>query len=149
MSEESRRDGASVDGCVFCQIASGRIPSIRIYEDNEFIAFMDIAPLSKGHFLIVPRAHYEFLGDVPDQILAKVLPLAKRLSEAAMTGLGVEGFNLLQNNGEVAGQAVAHWHLHVIPRHDKSELPVKPGAPADLTQLPFVAENIRLNVDFK
>jgi len=149
MSEEPRQDGASVEGCVFCQIADGRIPSIRIYEDNEFIAFMDIAPFSEGHFLIVPRAHYEVLGDVPDKLLAKVLPLAKKLSEAAMTGLGVEGFNLLQNNGEVAGQAVGHWHLHVIPRRSKSEFPIKPGAAADLTQLPFVAENIRLNVDFK
>lgn len=149
MSEESRRDGASVEGCVFCQIADGRIPSIRIYEDDDFIAFMDIAPLSEGHFLIVPRVHYNVLSDVPDQVLAKVLPLAKRLSEAAMTGLGVEGFNLLQNNGEVAGQMVGHWHMHVIPRRNKSELPVKPGAPADLTRLPFVAENIRLNVNCK
>ena len=120
MSEDSRQDGASVDGCVFCQIADGRIPSIRIYEDKEFIAFMDIAPQSEGHFLIVPRAHYETLADVPDKLLAKVLPLAKKLSDAAMTGLGVEGFNLLQNNGEVAGQAVPHWHMHVIPRRDKS-----------------------------
>lgn len=149
MSEESRRDGASVDGCIFCQISAGRIPSIRIYEDNEFIAFMDIAPQSEGHFLIVPRAHYESLNNVPDKVLAKILPLAKKLSDAAMTGLGVEGFNLLQNNGEVAGQAVPHWHMHVIPRRDKSEFPFKPGAPADLTRLPFVAENIRLNVDLK
>ena len=149
MSEESRQDGASVEGCVFCQIADGRIPSIRIYEDKEFIAFMDIAPQSEGHFLIVPRAHYEALTDVPDKVLTKILPLAKKLSDAAMTGLGVEGFNLLQNNGEVAGQAVPHWHMHVIPRRDKSEFPFKPGAPADLTHLPFVAENIRLNVDFK
>ena len=138
--------GAPADGCVFCQIAAGRIPSIRIYEDDDFIAFMDIAPQTEGHFLIVPRAHYELLGQVPDKLLAKVLPLAKKLSDAALAGLGVEAFNLLQNNGETAGQAVGHWHLHVIPRRSREEIPMRPGAAADLTKLPFVAENIRINV---
>lgn len=138
--------GTAAEGCVFCQIAAGRIPSIRIYEDGDFIAFMDIAPQTEGHFLIVPRNHYQVLGEVPDQLLAKVMPLAKKLSEAAMTGLGVEGFNLLQNNGEVAGQAVGHWHLHIIPRRGAEEFPFRPGAPADLTKLPFVAQNIRLNI---
>lgn len=147
MSSNQRPGGETAEGCVFCQISAGRIPSIRIYEDDDFIAFMDISPLTEGHFLIVPRGHYEFLEDVPDQILAKVLPLAKKLSNAAMVGLGVEGFNLLQNNGEGAGQAVGHWHMHVIPRRDKSELPLPPGAAADLTKLPFVAEKIRINVD--
>jgi len=146
MSEEPRKSGEPVNGCVFCQISAGRIPSIRVYEDAEFVAFMDIAPQTEGHFLIVPRAHYEVLAEVPDAILAKVLPLARRLSGAAMAGLGFEAFNILQNNGEVAGQAVAHWHMHVIPRRAKGELAFKPGAPADLTKLPFVAENIRLNI---
>lgn len=149
MGVDTSKNGAPVEGCIFCQISSGRIPSIRIYEDNDFIAFMDIAPQSEGHFLIVPRAHYEKLTHMPDKLLAKVLPLAKKLSDAAMLGLGAPGFNLLQNNGEVAGQAVGHWHLHVIPRRERGEFPFKPGAPADLTQLPFVAENIRLNVDLK
>lgn len=138
--------GGAVDGCIFCQIAAGRIPSIRVCEDRDFIVFMDIMPQTEGHFLIVPRAHYESLADVPDQLLAKALPLAKKLSSAALTGLGVEGFNLLQNNGEAAGQGVPHWHLHIIPRRAPGEIPFHPGAPADLTKLPFVAENIRLNI---
>ncbi len=146
MSKHSPRGGESVEGCVFCQIAAGRIPSIRVYEDADFIAFMDIVPHTEGHFLIVPRVHYEQLQDVPDALLAKVLPLAKRLSEAAMTGLGAPAFNLLQNNGEEAGQAVGHWHLHVLPRRDKAEFPFPPGTPADLTKLPFTAENIRINI---
>lgn len=135
--------GAPVDGCIFCQIADGRIPSIRIYEDGDFIAFMDIAPQTEGHFLVVPRQHYAVLTDMPDQLLTKALPLAKRLAAAAMDGLKVEGFNLLQNNGEVAGQVVDHWHMHVIPRRGKGEIPFKAGSPADLTKLPFVAEDIR------
>ena len=135
--------GQPVEGCVFCQIAQGRIPSIRIFENDDFIVFMDIAPQTEGHFLIVPRSHYEFLADMPDALLADVLPLAKKLSKAAMAGLNAEGFNLVQNNGEIAGQAVGHWHLHVIPRRNKNELPLKPGAPADLTHLPLVADSIR------
>ncbi|MDR1921670.1 MAG: HIT domain-containing protein [Candidatus Adiutrix sp.] len=138
--------GKSADRCVFCQIAAGRIPSIRVYEDDDFIAFMDIAPQTEGHFLIVAREHYERLEDMPDKILAKALPLAKKLAAAAMTGLGRSAFNLLQNNGEAAGQAVGHWHMHIIPRVEKSEIPFKPGPTADLTHLPFVAENIRLNI---
>lgn len=135
-----------IESCVFCQIATGRIPSIRIYEDSDFIAMMDISPRTEGHFLIITRGHYPLLADVPDELLAKVLPLARRLSSAAMTSLGVKGFNLVQNNGKAANQVVDHWHLHVIPRSDPSEIPLLPGLPADLTKLPFVAEKIRLNV---
>ena len=139
------RDEKPAD-CIFCRIAGGRLPSVRIYEDRDFLAFLDIAPQTEGHFLLITRRHYETLAEVPDKLLAKALPLARKLAAAALTGLGVEGFNLLQNNGEVAGQAVPHWHLHVIPRRRPGELPFRPGPPADPAQLPFVAENIRLNL---
>ncbi len=145
MSDQPR-PGAAVDGCIFCQIAAGRIPSIKVYENADFIAFMDIAPQTEGHFLVVPRAHYESLQEVPDGPLAQVLPLAKKLASAALAGLGLEGFNLLQNNGEVAGQGVPHWHLHIIPRRDQGEIPFHPGPPADLTKLPVVAERIRRHI---
>lgn len=131
------------EGCVFCQIAAGRIPSSRLYEDEDFIAFMDIAPQTEGHFLLVSKKHYETLADMPDELLAKALPLAKKLARAAVSGLDVEGFNLVQNNGSVAGQIVPHWHLHIIPRRDPNEVPLKAGAPADLTRLAFVADRIR------
>lgn len=137
----------NTESCIFCQIATGRIPSIRIYEDTDFIAFMDISPKTEGHFLIATRDHYEFLGDIPDKILSKALPLARRLSSAATASLGTKGFNLIQNNGKIAGQVVGHWHLHVIPRRDPAEIPILHGTPADLTKLPFVAEKIRLSID--
>ncbi len=142
----TNNNAKAAEGCVFCQIAAGRIPSIRIYEDEDFIAFMDIAPQTEGHFLIVPRDHYPTLEEMPEFLLARALPLAQKLGRAAMTGLGVPGFNLLQNNGAVAGQVVPHWHLHIIPRRQEGEIPFKAGAPADLTRLPFVAENIRGNI---
>ncbi|MDR1042262.1 MAG: HIT domain-containing protein [Deltaproteobacteria bacterium] len=134
------------DSCIFCEIANGRIPSIRIYEDADFISFLDINPITRGHLLIVTREHYPATSDVPDWILAKALPLAKKLAAAALAGVGADSFNILVNNGAAAGQAVAHWHLHVIPRKDPSELPLKEGGPADLTKLPFTAADIRSNL---
>ncbi|MDR1677099.1 MAG: HIT family protein [Deltaproteobacteria bacterium] len=132
--------------CIFCEIASGRIPSIRIYEDEDFIVFMDINPITEGHCLIVSRNHYSTLTDVPDELLSRALPLAKKIATATMLGVGAEGFNLIGNNGEISGQLVDHWHLHIIPRRDKKELRFKQGEPADLTKLPFVADNIRTNL---
>ena len=138
--------GSPAEDCVFCQIAGGRLPSIRIYEDSDFLAFMDISPLTEGHFLLVTREHYPTLAEVPDKLLAKALPLAQKLARAAQAGLSAPGVNLLQNNGEAAGQAVPHWHLHIIPRRRPGELPLRPGAPADMNQLPFTAEKIRLSL---
>ncbi|MDR2611994.1 MAG: HIT domain-containing protein [Deltaproteobacteria bacterium] len=129
--------------CIFCEIANGRIPSIRIHEDADFIAFLDINPITRGHLLIITREHYPNTLDVPDTLLAKALPLAKRLAAAALAGVGAESFNILVNNGTASGQAVGHWHLHVIPRKTRSEFPFKEGGPADLTQLPFTAADIR------
>ncbi|MDR3155465.1 MAG: HIT domain-containing protein [Deltaproteobacteria bacterium] len=134
------------DTCIFCEISKGRIPSIRIYEDADFISFLDINPVARGHLLIITREHYLSTPEVPDEILAKALPLAKRLAAAAVLGVGADGFNILINNGEKAGQAVGHWHLHVIPRKDRSELPLREGGPADLTKLPFTAADIRNNL---
>lgn len=132
-----------MDNCIFCQIAAGRIPSIRIYEDKDFIAFMDINPLTNGHCLLISREHYPTSTETPDDLLKKALPTAKKIAKAMLEGLGASGYNFLQNNGEVAGQMVAHWHMHIIPRKEKAEMPQKLGAPADLTRLPFVAEEIR------
>jgi histidine triad (HIT) family protein len=134
------------DKCIFCEIANGRIPSIRVYEDQDFIAFMDINPLSSGHLLIITREHYATSLDVPDKLLSRALPLAKKIAVAALTGVGTGSFNILINNGPESGQLVPHWHLHVIPRTDRKEFPLKEGAPADLTKLPFVAAAIRDNL---
>ena len=147
MNPETKDSGGSpVEDCVFCRIVSGRLPSIRIFEDENFLAFMDIAPQTEGHFLLVTRAHYATVFEMPDKLLALALPLAKKLALAAKAGLSVPGLNLLQNNGEEAGQAVPHWHLHIIPRRRPGEMPLSPGTPADMTQLPLTAEKIRLNL---
>lgn len=103
--------------CIFCKIAAGEIPSKTIYEDEDFRVILDISPATKGHALILPKEHYVNLYELPDEMAGKVMLLAKRLAAQMTEALGCDGFNLVQNNGEVAGQTVFHFHLHLIPRY--------------------------------
>ena len=102
--------------CIFCKIVAGQISCHKLYEDAQAIAFLDIAPLSRGHCLIVPKAHYETLDQAPDELVAACAALAPRLSRAVLKATGARAWNFLQNNGQIAGQAVAHLHFHIIPR---------------------------------
>lgn len=104
--------------CIFCKIAAGDIPSETVYEDDAFRVILDLGPASRGHMLILPKAHYADVTELDEADAARVLPLAARLGKAAVKGLGCAGFNLVQNNGEAAGQTVRHFHLHVIPRYE-------------------------------
>lgn len=103
--------------CIFCMIANGQIPSTSVYEDETFKAVFDISPANKGHLLILPKAHAANVCELPAETAAKVLPLAARLGAAQKEALGAEGFNLVVNTGEAAGQTVMHFHMHVIPRY--------------------------------
>ncbi|KAI9018709.1 HIT-like domain-containing protein [Phycomyces nitens] len=105
------------DNCIFCKIIRKDIPSLRLLETDKSFAFMDIDPLSKGHCLIVPKYHAEFLHQVPDEYLASVMPLTKKIALAA----GLKDYNVLQNNGRLANQAVPHVHFHLIPKPDQSQ----------------------------
>ena len=105
------------DNCIFCKIAAGDIPSATIYEDNDFRVILDIEPASKGHALILPKEHYANLYELSDELAAKALIVAKKVI-TKMTGiLGCDGYNVVQNNGEAAGQTVFHYHIHLIPRY--------------------------------
>ena len=105
------------DNCIFCKIAAGDIPSATIYEDNDFRVILDIEPASKGHALILPKEHYANLYELSDDLAAKALIVAKKVI-TKMTGiLGCDGYNVVQNNGEAAGQTVFHFHIHLIPRY--------------------------------
>ncbi len=103
--------------CIFCKIANGEIPSATVYEDDMFRVIMDLGPASKGHALILPKSHAADITELDEEIASKVLPLAARLGKAMKKSLGCAGFNLVQNNGETAGQTVQHFHIHVIPRY--------------------------------
>mgnify|MGYP002650698235 FL=1 len=104
------------DDCIFCKIAAGEIPSRKIYEDKDLIAIMDLSPTSKGHSLIIPKEHYTNIYDIDEEIAGKVMKTAKKLATKMTVALNCDGFNLLQNNGETAGQTMFHFHMHLIPR---------------------------------
>lgn len=103
--------------CIFCKIANGEIPSKTLYEDDKFRVILDLGPASKGHALILPKEHYANLYELPDETAGEVMKLAKKLAVQMTERLGCEGFNLVQNNGELAGQTVFHFHMHLIPRY--------------------------------
>ncbi len=103
--------------CIFCRIVAGEIPCHRLYEDDRVLAFLDIGPLSEGHCLIIPNAHYATIDQMPGDLVAACTSLIPRLSKALIAVTNAPGWNVLQNNGAVAGQAVDHVHFHLIPRH--------------------------------
>lgn len=105
------------DNCIFCKIANGDIPSKAIYEDDDFKVILDLGPATKGHALILPKSHAANLFELPDDTAAKALVLAKKLGKQMVDNLKADGMNLVQNNGEAAGQTVNHFHLHLIPRY--------------------------------
>ena len=104
------------DNCIFCKLASGEIPSATIYEDADFRVILDLSPASKGHALIIPKEHYRNLYDLDDELAAKALVLAKKMICKMKDILGCDGYNIVQNNEEPAGQTVFHFHMHLIPR---------------------------------
>ena len=103
--------------CIFCKIANGEIPSATVYEDEDFRVILDLGPASKGHALIIAKEHYKDICDLDEAVAARVLPLGAKIGTAMKKSLGCDGFNLVQNNGEAAGQTVFHFHVHVIPRY--------------------------------
>ena len=119
------------DNCIFCKIANGEIPSKTIYEDEKFRAILDLAPATKGHALILPKNHHKNLFELPDETAAEVFVLAKKLVTQMKDKLNCDGFNVVQNNEEVAGQTVFHFHMHLIPRYtdDNQKISWKPGEP--------------------
>lgn len=120
------------DNCIFCKIANGEIPSKTIYEDERFRVILDLGPATKGHALILPKDHYADLFALPEETAAEAMKLAKKLGAQMKEKLGADGFNLVQNNGECAGQTVFHFHLHLIPRfkEDGQKIGWKPGKPS-------------------
>lgn len=106
-----------VDNCIFCKIANGEIPSKTLYEDDKFRVILDLGPATKGHALILPKEHYANLYELPEELAGEVMKLAKKMVVQMTDRLGCEGFNLIQNNGDLAGQTVFHFHMHMIPRY--------------------------------
>ena len=118
-----------MEGCIFCQIVEGSLPSIRVFEDEHTIAIMDINPATQGHVLVIPRRHAADIHDVPADDLGRCAMVAKELSGRAVRGLAADGVTIMQSNGAASWQTVFHYHVHVIPRYDGDPL-VLPWRPA-------------------
>lgn len=132
------------DDCIFCKIANGEIPSATLYEDEEFRVILDLGPASRGHGLILPKEHFDNLYELDDAYASKVMPLAKKLATAMTKAFAADGFNLVQNNGEVAGQTVCHFHMHLIPRYEGGNEVIQwTAGTADSEELKQLAEQVR------
>ena len=105
------------DDCIFCKIVNGDIPSRKLYEDDNFIVIMDLSPASKGHSLVIPKEHYANIYEMPEELCGEAMIVAKKMASKMTDALLADGFNIMQNNNEVAGQTVFHFHMHLIPRY--------------------------------
>ena len=105
-----------MDGCVFCKIIKGKISADKIYEDENYLAFLDITPINPGHTLLIPKAHYKNLYETPDEVLSGIAPLIKKIAAAIKQVTNANGINIGMNNEVAAGQIIPHVHFHIIPR---------------------------------
>ena len=105
-----------MEDCVFCKIIAGQVPSKKLFETEKVEAFLDAFPSTKGHSLIIPKKHYETLLEIPEEDLKEVIVVAKKVAEAIVNATKADGFSLVQNNKEAAGQLVKHVHFHIVPR---------------------------------
>ena len=131
------------DDCIFCKIANGEIPSTTIYADEDFRVFFDIAPASSGHCLIVPKEHFDDVFEMKEETAGKLFVLAAKVAKSLKKELDLEGLNIVQNNGTIAGQTVFHFHMHMIPRYKGDTVNVgwKPGE-ADMDELSKLAQKV-------
>ena len=109
----------------FCKILKNEIPSSTVYEDDKFRAIMDIGPVAKGHVILLAKEHTANLLEADDELLSAALPAVKKVAKAVKKTVGCDGINILQNNGEEAGQTVFHLHIHFIPRWKDDSINIK------------------------
>lgn len=131
------------DDCIFCKIANGEIPSNTVYEDDEFRVILDLGPATEGHALVLPKEHFSNLYELPEDWCGRAFTLVKKMAGQITEKLGCDGFNIVQNNGEAAGQTVPHFHIHLIPRYenDGQKIGWEPQSPS-ANELAAIREKI-------
>ena len=132
------------DDCIFCKIANGEIPSATVYEDSICRVILDVNPANKGHALIIPKEHFDNIYSMDAETAAKIFTIATEVAKAQKAELNPDGLNILQNNGEAAGQTVFHFHMHLVPRYIKDNVTMTwiPGK-ADTEELSALSKALR------
>ena len=134
-----------MDDCIFCQIVAGKIPSFKIYEDESVYAFADINPLQAGHTLVIPKAHYENIWEVPSKVLQAIATASKKVATALQAALNPDGVCVMQLNGRGVNQIVMHYHMHLIPKEtgpQKFDLTAWDLVPGDMAQIKATSEKV-------
>jgi histidine triad (HIT) family protein len=129
--------------CIFCKIVKGGSPVYKIYEDDFALAFLNINPVSSGHSLVISKEHFSHLDEVSDEILEKLSLAIKKTVKILQEKLGVKDYNIIQNNGEIAGQEISHIHFHIIPRFKDDGLEFWPAASVTSEELIAVYNKIK------
>ena len=129
--------------CIFCRIAKGEIPCAKIYEDDNVLAFLDLAPVHYGHTLVIPKSHHKDMLEVPSELGSAVFAALQKVAAAVMKATGAQGFNVMQNNGLAAGQTVFHIHWHIIPRFEDDGLNMwEQGSYSDMEAMQAMAAKV-------
>ena len=115
-----------MEECLFCKIVKGELPSSKLYEDEDTLAFLDLFPVKKGHSLVISKEHYENIFDVPAESLSKISSVMKNVADAVKKGVNADGISIAQSNGKDAGQVIPHIHFHVMPRFKDDGLKLWP-----------------------
>ena len=135
------------DDCIFCKIANGEIPSATVYEDSICRVILDVNPANKGHALIIPKEHFDNIYSMDAETAAKIFTIATEVAKAQKAELNPDGLNILQNNGEAAGQTVFHFHMHLVQRYIKDNVTMTwiPGK-ADTEELSALSKALRKRI---
>ena len=135
------------DDCIFCKITNGEIPSATVYEDSICRVILDVNPANKGHALIIPKEHFDNIYSMDAETAAKIFTIATEVAKAQKAELNPDGLNILQNNGEAAGQTVFHFHMHLVPRYIKDNVTMTwiPGK-ADTEELSALSKALRKRI---
>ncbi|MFC1728263.1 HIT family protein [Nanoarchaeota archaeon] len=132
--------------CIFCKIIKGELPANKVYETDKILAFLDIGPVNKGHTLVIPKEHYETLLDMPEDVLAEVAQVTKKVARAVIETVGTDGFGVTQSNKPTGGQLVPHFHNHIIPRFKDDGLEFWPQGKYQEGEAAELAEKITQNL---
>lgn len=132
-----------MDDCIFCKIIAGKIPAMKVYENDKIFAFLDIMPVNPGHTLVVPRGHHTDLLETPDDVLGDMIIRTKKIAAAVMKAVNADGFNVGINTKPAAGQAVFHTHLHIMPRFNNDGLKHWPHKKLSDAEMKKVQESVK------